>query len=426
MNRTIRIVALSAALGLWATALAAQSPVRRVSLEEALRLFAANNLDLRVARLEAAALGGIARQAGAFANPTLSVTHEPMSGGASDYSESYAMLSQTLELPGQRSARIQEAEWALRAADAGMRADSARLAFAVKRTYLEAALAEEQLAVTERVAEVFREAARSAAVREDRGDISRYDLQRILIERARYENMVADAQIRASSARRYLALLILPESDVVEVSPMELDDDFPPVHSLEHLVDGTSTGLRAEVASAEARVEAAAAAARLSRAERIPDLTTTGGLKRQSDGLTGLFLGLSIPFPLFNRSSGSVESAEARLSASQTRLDLTRRQMDNDLRRAMESYESVRRRAELLGDDGFDPSMDLLQMAQVAYDLGEMGLLEILDAGEALRSSRNAAAQLKSDLWTAYYDLERAMGGLGADAQPTNDPETLR
>lgn len=426
MNRTIRILALSAALGLWATALAAQSPVRRVSLEEALRLFAANNLDLRVARLEAAALGGIARQAGAFANPTLSVTHEPLSGGASDYSESYVNLSQTLELLGQRSARVQEAEWALQAASAGMRADSARLAFAVKRTYLEAALAEEQLAVTERVAEVFREAARSAAVREDLGDISRYDLQRILIERARYENMVADAQLRASSVRRSLALLIMPESDAVEVSPMELDDEFPPVPTLDHLVGGTSASLRPEVASAEATVEAAAAAVRLSRAERVPDLTTTGGIKRQSDGLTGFFLGLSIPVPLFNRSSGAVESAEARVSASQARLDLTRRQVDNDLRRAMESYESVRRRAELLEDDGLDPSVDLLQIAQVAYDLGEMGLLEILDAAEALRSSRNAAAQLKSDLWTAYYDLERAIGGLDADAQPTLDPETQR
>ena len=191
MNRTIRTLTLSAVLGLWATAVVAQSPVRRVSLDEALRLFAANNLDLRVARLETAMLGGVARQAGAFANPTLSVTHEPLSGGASDYSESYVNLSQTLELPGQRSARVQEAEWALRAAHARVRADSARLAFEVKRAYLEAALAEEQLAVTERVAGVFREAARSAAVREERGDISRYDLQRILVERARYENLVA-------------------------------------------------------------------------------------------------------------------------------------------------------------------------------------------------------------------------------------------
>lgn len=207
---------------------------------------------------------------------------------------------------------------------------------------------------------------------------------------------------------------------------MEVDDDVPPVPPLEDLGYGTSTSLRPEVASAEAMVEAAAAAARLSRAERVPDITTTGGVKRQSDGLTGLFLGLSIPVPLFNRSSGAVESAVAREGASRARLNLTRRQVDNDLRRAMESYQSVRRRVELLGADGLDLSVDLLQMAQVAYDLGEIGLLEILDAAEALRSSRNAAAQLKSDHWTAYYNLERAIGGFDADSQPTNDPETLR
>ena len=53
MNRTTRTVALTIVLGLWTTALEAQSPARRVNIDEALRLFAANNLDLRVARLEA-------------------------------------------------------------------------------------------------------------------------------------------------------------------------------------------------------------------------------------------------------------------------------------------------------------------------------------------------------------------------------------
>ena len=53
VNRTTRTVALTIVLGLWTTALEAQSPARRVNIDEALRLFAANNLDLRVARLEA-------------------------------------------------------------------------------------------------------------------------------------------------------------------------------------------------------------------------------------------------------------------------------------------------------------------------------------------------------------------------------------
>ena len=425
MNRTTRTVALAIALGLWTATVDAQTPTRRVSIDEALRLFAVNNLDLRIARLEAVEFRGIARQAGAFPNPTVIVTHEPLSGSTADYSESYFNLSQRLELPGRRSARREGADWAVRAAEARLGADSVRLAFEVKRTYVEAVLAEDLLAVIERVAGVFREAARSAGIREAQGDISRYELRRILVERSRYENMLADAEIRASSVRRSLALLILPESEFAEISPTGLEADTPPEPVFESITREV-VSRRQEIAAAQASVEAAAADVRLRRAERVPDVTATGGYKRQSDGFRGAFLGLAIPVPLFNRNAGAVAGAEARVGTLETRLDLTRRQVDNDLRRAVERYESVKRRADLLGDDELDASSDLLQIAQVAYDLGEMGLLEILDAAEALSGARSARFQLKADLWTAYYNLERAIGGFDAATQPATTDQEMR
>jgi outer membrane protein TolC len=49
-----------------------------------------------------------------------------------------------------------------------------------------------------------------------------------------------------------------------------------------------------------------------------------------------------------------------------------------------------------------------------------MDLVQLLDAAEALWDARTAQARLKADLWTAYYDLERAVGGFDIPA----DPET--
>ena len=64
-----------------------------------------------------------------------------------------------------------------------------------------------------------------------------------------------------------------------------------------------------------------------------------------------------------------------------------------------------------MGESLLDEDPDLLQIAQVAYDAGEMDLVQLLDAAEALWDARTAEARLKADLWTAYYDLERAVGG---------------
>ena len=65
-----------------------------------------------------------------------------------------------------------------------------------------------------------------------------------------------------------------------------------------------------------------------------------------------------------------------------------------------------------------DEDPDLLQIAQVAYDAGEMDLVQLLDAAEALWGARTAQVRLKADLWTAYYDLERAVGGFDIPAGP--------
>ena len=66
----------------------------RVGLDEALSLFAANNLELRLAHSRRAEAAGLARQANAFPNPTATVTHEPLSRDGQDYSETYVNLSQ--------------------------------------------------------------------------------------------------------------------------------------------------------------------------------------------------------------------------------------------------------------------------------------------------------------------------------------------
>ena len=417
MHNTTKILLLVAALGFWPSPVAAQEPTRWVSLEEALRLFAANNLELRLARSRRAEAAGLARQASAFPNPTASVTHEPLSRDGQDYSETYVTLSQRFELPGERGARAAVASRAEEAAEARVRADSARLGFAVKEAFVEAAMAADRLAVTERITEVFRQGARSAVVREAEGDISLYDLRRLQVERTRYENVLADARLAVSAARRSLALLILPEAEVAEVAPRDPLGVLPPEPTLDGVLESVISR-RQEVAAARAEVEAARAGVRLARAERIPDITAIGGVKRQSDGFRGLFLGLSIPLSLFDRGAGSVEATEAQVRSAEERLLLTSRQVENDLRRAIESYRSLRSRHEFLGEDVLNEEPDLLQIAQVAYDAGEMDLVELLDAAEALWDARTAQARLKADLWTAFYDLERAAGGFDTSGAP--------
>ncbi|MDH3422043.1 MAG: TolC family protein, partial [Gemmatimonadota bacterium] len=105
LRSRISFIGLVAAL--CAAPLGAQE-ARVISLDDALRMFAEDNLELRLTRSRADQAAGLALQAGAFPNPSLGATHEPLSGGGSSYSETYLTASQRFELSGSRGARTEE------------------------------------------------------------------------------------------------------------------------------------------------------------------------------------------------------------------------------------------------------------------------------------------------------------------------------
>lgn len=416
---TFAITFATVLMGLPLCAARGQELPRRVTLEEALSLFSQNNVDLRVARADAAEAAALARQAAAYPNPELAATHEPLSGDGQNYSESYVNLSQRLQWPGTRSARQDAAERIAAAATARLTADSARLAFEVKEAWVDAALAERSAALLDRVTAVFREAERRAEERLREGDISAYDRRRIGLERLRYENILAEARLGASSARRTLALLVLPESDQLELAPADTLVSAPPSIDRERLIAG-ALARRSELAAAAAEVEAARASARAARSGRLPDLVATGGWKRQSDGLSGAFLGVSIPLPIWDRRAGEVEASDARVAAAAARMTEAERQVRNDVARALLAYEATEARIAMLRDSRTEAT-DLLAIAQVAYEAGEMDLVQLLDAADALREAQTLEARLRAELWTSYFDLERAAGGFDAATNNEGD-----
>lgn len=386
-----------------------------VGFDEAMRLFSQNNVALRLSRARADQAAGLALQSRAFPNPSLNATHEPLSSASRSYSETYVTASQRFELSGSRSARSEAGGRRSQAARHLVRADSLRAAFDVQRAFVEALRAQETRAMTERIARVFRAALQNAAVRYASGDMSRYAYRRIEIERARYETLLVDADLEVGSAQRALALLIAPSGEVLRYAAGPLPADVPPVVG-EAMLDRAGAEERAELAAAQEELEAERAQARLMRAERVPDVTATGGFKSQSDGLKGAFLGLSLPVPVFDRGAGSVDAADAAVRAAEERLNLTRRQLDNDVRQTIDTYRTLQRRIgiRLQGHTGAEG--DILDIALVSYEEGEMELLELLDAADALHLAQAAETRLQADSWIAYFDLERALGGFGSAA----------
>jgi cobalt-zinc-cadmium efflux system outer membrane protein len=418
----ILLLVLATRPGVGTTLARAQEPVaaaefqaRRISLAEALRRLDQNNLELRLARQEVAAADARVVGAGRLPNPGLTATREQLSGDAVDYHETVVALGQRLEVGGQRKARRDVAREGAAAAGAGLEAERRRLAFQVRRAYVRAAVAEADLTALGDATAVFREVEEAGGARFVEGDISRFDLSRLRIERARYETLLARRRLALDEAARDLAMLVAPDSIGAEglLLPADPLTDLGATERAPSLDAALATvAERADVRAAEADVEAARATLSLARRGRIPDVTLSAGYKNQADGLRGAVVGVSIPVPLWNRNQGEIAEAQAEMDAALARRDLALARARNEVRRGWDTFRSLQERTRSVGEMLMPESAGLLETARVAYGEGEMSLVQLLDAADAYRSAREAMNELLGEYLISLYDLQRATGGL--------------
>jgi cobalt-zinc-cadmium efflux system outer membrane protein len=411
VSRTMLTALLWAAGTVGAPWAAAQEP-RRVSLDEALLLFNSYSLELRVARADARGAAARMRQAAAYPNPVLGAIHETLSDDGRGYNETYLTVAQQFRWPWERAAQGRAAAAGREASAYLVASDSLRLAFDVKRAFVEATSAERIRDGLAETTGVVRDALQHAARRVAEGDLSGYTLRRLRVERARYEAELSAAALGLETARRMLTALVLPDSAVV-LAPAALPTGGPPDLDAWAASSALAPVVPA-LAAARAGLDAARASEQSVRQGRVPAPQATAGYKSQSDGLTGAFLGLSLPLPLFDRQGAAVEEAAAATARAESYLALVRRQTENDLYLAHEAYRASRERARLFEGELLSEPEALLSVARVAYAEGEMSLVELLDAVDAYRAARLGVVETRRDLWISFFNFERAAGGLPA------------
>ena len=407
--KRITVVFLTGLLAAGPLALEGQDGIRRVTLAAALEAFAANSLSLRIARDEAAEIAGRARQYRSYANPAISLVREDLSQSGENYWETTAGLMQRIEWPGRTTARGQAARHTISGAGARFRAASLQLVFTVREVYVGAWLAEEAERTIGQAAEMIYAVTRAAEQRFEAGDISGYETRRLRLGRIQAEKDEGDAQLRTRAARRLLSSLVFPEADLHELGPAEAIVGVPPAIVPETALDALSRRPDLEAASRE--LDAARAEHTVAMLGWVPDPTLSLAYKEHADGFRGASVGVDLPLPIFNQAGGARDEAAARESAATSSLGLVRRQAELDLVSASDRYSVARERLQATGDGIMAEAEALLAAARVAYDEGEMTLVEFLDAADAFRDARLSALILRAEAWIAYYNLLRAMGG---------------
>jgi outer membrane protein, heavy metal efflux system len=265
--------------------------------------------------------------------------------------------------------------------------------------------------------------------REEEGEGSRYD-------RLRAERELAELRVDLTAARSLVVAAgsrlagYLPEGTHVQQVRGELSvpSEAPDLEDLILRAMDARADYRAEQKGlARYRIEEQAA-----RRLRIPEPQITAGVKRAdvTSGLapnpfsnitrTGPAIGINVALPLFNSGHYEVARYQAEEEQATARIAVLTRQIRTEIQGSRDvlairrdALASYRRELESAGTE-------LTRITQVAYQEGEIGILELLDSLRVTRAANLRVLELQAGVKEAFIELERLVGEElpGREVQP--------
>jgi len=339
--------------------------------------------------------------AGRWPNPRVTVDRESVAG----VTEYLTMVAQPVPITGRRGLEVQ-------AASALVDASSNRSDDAMRRARVDLRLAFAQLLAAqgrERELTTARDRLRGLAEvlakREAAGDAAGFDRLRAEREVLDLDADRASAATERARAQAAIASLFADAVDAPRI--VAVDRTTPPVAvpALDALIERAES-VRGELLALRKEIDAAHFSARAADRRTVPEPEIVAGTKSSTfgGGDIGSVLTLQAVVPLFDRGRPERALAQARASQAEARADAFRLALRSEVAALRAAVLERRDTAERYRSAAVDSAGQIERIAQVSYDAGERGILELLDAYRTGSSAR--IRQVALDLATRQAELE--------------------
>jgi len=239
------------------------------------------------------------------------------------------------------------------------------------------------------------------------GEISGLDLQRLEIEKFKFDTDVANSERDYGVALRDLRLTLGGDYRAMNIEAAGTLDPEPYVFSLADLRD-KALGARPDLKAAQLRESAANASIRLQDAQRIPDITLGAGIEQVRESGNTYNVGVSIPLPVHDRNQGERAKALIERMKAQSQQQQIKNQVLSDVDKALVSFEVQKRRVELYRAGILTKVDDIQRLTEFSLKAGESSTLELLDAIRTRRETLAGFYQTLFDYESSLLDLELA------------------
>lgn len=335
---------------------------------------------------------------GPLDNPTVEVSRES-AGGESEWQIG---VVQPIDLNGRRGRLRAAARAEAEAVDADIARRRQVLAAGVRKAFVACAATRAEHDVRARHAKDLSEAERVSTARAQAGDTAVYDVRRVRVEQRAAEAELAQARGAVAGECGLLGALTGFPTPTVELAS---------ITAVESGV-GNATSSRADLLASERRLVAATQRVGAARASRLPQIAVGAGIKRVDDG-TGTAYGpvvsLGVTLPVWTGGGAFVRREQALRSAQEAELSIARRTIEAEQATAA-ARASAAREAAVTAARARDDAGRLGAIAETAYQAGEIGVVELLDAYEAARDADLSVIAFAQAAAEAVVEYDLATG----------------
>src|SRR5690349_14535013 len=284
----------------------AQAPIakRSITLDEAVEIFLRQNLQLVAARYDIETADAEKLTARLRPNPQLTVGLSGLPVNLSgplikEQTYSYG-LSHTIELGGKRSKRIDVADANSDVARGQFQMTVWQLTNDLKRKFYTVVLNQSLLNLARENETTFEEIVKHTSELVNAGEISGLDLERVEVEKLKFDTDLANSQRDYEVALRDLRFALGGDYRAMDIDVAGTIDYEPYQFSFSELRD-KALAERPDLKAAKLTERAADANIRLQDAQRIPDLTLGAGIDQAPSGTSTYTAGIGIALPVSDR-----------------------------------------------------------------------------------------------------------------------------
>ena len=395
-------------------------PEKGISLAGAVAMAIEQEPSFRAARAELDASRGMQVQAALRPNPTLSLEQRQQPGGSDN--QSAVGVEWPLDLFRQK-ARVALARRETEATEQSVADRQRLLASDVRSRYGQAAAAIRELATAQSLTESARRDLNLRRSRVDEG------------ASAPLERDLLDVDLRVLESERLMAIG-KTEAAMIELkrmlglpadAPLKLRETLETLVTPTEITPSSSTGDRADVREAEARVRVADARIDRARSEGRVDVSLIGSYMRMNTGFSqrgfnrqgalepvhGAFQylagGAMVMVPLRNRNQGEIAAARADRAGASARLEAARLMAQAELAAAA-AQENRSRQALAVLEGAIQLSRQNLDVIRQTFELGRTTASEVIAEQRRYLQIENAHTSGLQAVFDARTALLRAQG----------------